>query len=136
MGGQGSEDGFFFWKVGNSRSIKFWEDQWFGGSSLAIQFWPIYVINNEKGITINRAWDGVHLKLTFRRAVLMSLILMWEELTQIACSIRVTENNGDIIWKYDSRGVYSVQYLYAVVNFRGVVTEFLFFCGSFPTTKR
>jgi hypothetical protein len=26
------------WKIGNGRKIKFWEDNWLGESSLAIQF--------------------------------------------------------------------------------------------------
>jgi hypothetical protein len=26
------------WKVGNGKKIKFWEDRWFGSSSLAIQY--------------------------------------------------------------------------------------------------
>jgi hypothetical protein len=35
------------WKVGDGRKIRFWEDQWFGDSSLAIQFWELYVLTNE-----------------------------------------------------------------------------------------
>lgn len=46
---------------------------------------------------------------------------MWDELTQIAGRITYTEDNDDIIRKYDSKGMYSVQSLYVVVNFRGVV---------------
>lgn len=33
------------WVVGNGKRVRFWEDTWFGNSSLAIQFWPLYVIN-------------------------------------------------------------------------------------------
>ena len=77
-------------------------------SSLAIQFWPLYVIYNEQGISMDRAWDGDKLKLTFRRSVPMNLMIMWEELFQIASSISFTEDNDDIIWKYESKGNYSV----------------------------
>jgi len=38
----------FRWKVGDGKKIKFWEDNWLGHSSLAIQFWNLYVIANEK----------------------------------------------------------------------------------------
>ena len=51
----------------------------------------------------------------------MNLMIKWEELFQIASSISFTEDNDDIIWKYESKGNYSVHSLYAVVNFRGVV---------------
>ena len=138
----------FCWKVGNGRRIRFWEDQWFGVSSLAIQFWPLYLINNEQGISMDRAWDGVNLKLTFSRSVPMNLMIMWEELFQIASSISFTEDNDDIIWKYESKGNYSVHSQYAVVNFRGIVPvhisvvrkldmppKFISFCGSYPITS-
>ena len=34
----------FRWKVGNGRKVKFWKDTWLGHSSLAVQFWDVYVI--------------------------------------------------------------------------------------------
>lgn len=40
------------WKIGDGRKIKFWEDNWLGSSSLEIQFWPLYVVVNEKNKTI------------------------------------------------------------------------------------
>jgi hypothetical protein len=39
-------------KMENGKKIRFWEDIWFGSYSLAIQYWDIYSIVNEKGITI------------------------------------------------------------------------------------
>ena len=40
------------WKVGNGNIIRFLEDNWFGNSSLAIQYWPLYIINEQHGKTI------------------------------------------------------------------------------------
>jgi hypothetical protein len=45
----------FRWKVGNGQRIRFWEDQWFGSCSLAIQFWAIYTIVHEQGISLRDA---------------------------------------------------------------------------------
>lgn len=40
------------WLVGNGEKIRFWEDHWFGNSSLEIQFWPLYVImTNRASVT-------------------------------------------------------------------------------------
>lgn len=39
----------YSWRIGNGQQIRFWEDSWFGNTSLAIQYWPLYVIVNEKG---------------------------------------------------------------------------------------
>jgi hypothetical protein len=57
----------YSWRVGNGQQICFWEDRWFGTTSLAIQYWPLYVIANEKGKTIATSWDGVELKFSFRK---------------------------------------------------------------------
>jgi hypothetical protein len=35
------------WRIENGRSIKFWEDVWFGNSPLAVQFWDIYFVSNQ-----------------------------------------------------------------------------------------
>jgi len=108
------------WVVGDGKKVRFWEDHWFGNSSLAVQFWQLYTINNEQGATISQVWDGVDLKLTFRRAVSQQLMLQWDELSQIVNSITLSTEEDAIIWKFNSSGQYSVQSLYAVLNFRGV----------------
>jgi len=54
---------------------RFWEDQWFGNTSLAIIYWPLYVINEQHGKFIQEVWDGEELKLSFRRNVSESLSL-------------------------------------------------------------
>jgi hypothetical protein len=99
----------------------FWEDNWFGTSSLAIQYWHLYAIVNEKRATISQVWDGVNLKLTFRRPVSQNLMLQWEDLCSIASSINLSDEIDNIIWMYDSRGIFSVQTLYSVLSFRGMV---------------
>jgi hypothetical protein len=108
------------WQIGNGKKVCFWEDQWFGTCSLAIQFWKIYVIVKEHGRTVDEAWDGVNLKFTFRRTVDRELWESWEELKQIASSIHKTDEEDVIIWQFNSSGRYSVQSLYAVINDRGI----------------
>jgi hypothetical protein len=62
--------------------VKFWEDHWFGTSTLAMQYWEIIV--NEKSATIVDLWDGEELKVTFRRCFTFSILLQWYEILQIA----------------------------------------------------
>jgi hypothetical protein len=61
------------WKVGDGKKIRFWKDVWLGSSSLAIQYWEIYVIVNEHNKTISELWDGENLRCTFRRCVDLKL---------------------------------------------------------------
>jgi hypothetical protein len=107
------------WKAGDGSRIRLWEDLWFGTCSLAIQYWRLYCIVNEQGVTIKKAWDGVNLKFTFRRMVNRELMDQWLELVQITGSIHLSNDEDAIIWQYESKGRYSVQSLYAVVNNRG-----------------
>jgi len=62
----------------------------------------------------------VTLKFSFRRSVSPSLMNMWYEILAIAGSIVFSTDPDAIVWKFTSNGIYSVQSLYAVVNFRGV----------------
>ncbi|RCV38391.1 hypothetical protein SETIT_8G138400v2 [Setaria italica] len=40
------------WKIGNGKSIRFWEDHWFENNSLAIQFWELYTIADQKNLCV------------------------------------------------------------------------------------
>jgi hypothetical protein len=75
---------------------------------------------NEQGITIRDVWDGVHLRLTFKKTVDQETLTQWEELMQIASSIQLSEDDDAIIWQYTSSGKYAVQSLYVVINNRAV----------------
>jgi hypothetical protein len=62
------------WLVRNGNKIRFWDDHWFGDLSLAIQFWPLYVINEQQGKTISQVLDGGVLRLSFGRTVSKNLM--------------------------------------------------------------
>jgi hypothetical protein len=113
------------WVVGNGEKVRFWEDQWFGNTSLAIMFWPLYVINEQQGKLIKEVWDGVELKLSFRRNVSERLMLMWDDLCAVSESINLNDEKDHILWSFNSSGKYSVQSLYAVIYHRGVVPRFV-----------
>jgi hypothetical protein len=108
------------WKIGNGKKIRFWEDQWSGTCSLAIQFWKLYAIVSEQGRTVEEAWDGLNFKFTFRRTVNREVMKLWEEVKQIASSIQLKDEEDSIIWQFNSSGKYSVQSLYVVLNDRGL----------------
>ena len=113
------------WVVGNGRKVRFWEDHWLGNTSLAILFWPLYVLNEQHGKTISDVWNGEELQLSFRRNVSERLMLMWQDLSEVGDSIRLTEEEDNILWSFSSNGHYSVQSLYAIINHRGVTPVFI-----------
>jgi hypothetical protein len=67
---------------------------------LAIQYRNLYIINNEKGATISNVWDGVNLKLTFRRVLSTQVMELWNELCAIAESIVLSTYKDQVIWVF------------------------------------
>ncbi|PNT66114.1 hypothetical protein BRADI_3g07387v3, partial [Brachypodium distachyon] len=106
------------WLIGDGRSIHFWEDQWFGGSSLAIQFLDLCTICNEQLATLHDVWDGKEIRLIFRRAFGPRLMEQWEDLSHILDSIELSNEKDQMMWKLHKSGIYTSQSLYALVNFR------------------
>jgi hypothetical protein len=48
------------------------------------------------------------------------VMAQWLEVVQIASSIEFLDEDDTMIWQYNSKGKYSVQSLYAIVNDIGV----------------
>jgi hypothetical protein len=111
----------FKWKIGDGKKIKFWEDNWLGPSSLAVQFWDVYVLVQEKSGTVADLWDGTELKCTFRRGFDTRLMNLWLEIVQLASTITFSEEEDTLIWQFRSNGIYSSQSLYRIINFRGIL---------------
>ena len=81
------------WKIGNGEKVRFWEDQWLGNTSLAIMYWSLYVINEQQSSTVKEVWDGVNLKLTFRRTVSEQVMNLWWELVGLMNNIALSEED-------------------------------------------
>jgi hypothetical protein len=69
---------------------------------------------------VRDAWDGHHLRFTFRRTVDSRTMALWQEILQIASDIQFRDEEDTIIWQFASSGKFSVQTMYAVINDRGV----------------
>lgn len=110
------------WKIENGQKVRLSGDNWLGSSSLAIQFWPIYRIINEKGKTVVELWDGVNLKCTFRRKFSSEMYQTWLEIVELVATIQLTNEEDDMVWHFSSNGIYSSQSLYKVINFRCINT--------------
>jgi len=111
----------FRWKIGNGRKVRFWEDNWLGSSSLAIQFWKLYTLVNEKGCVVADVWNGSDLICTFNRIVDEQIYNMWLEVVNLASTIEYSDEEDTPIWMFNSDGLYSSQSLYKIINFRGVI---------------
>ena len=83
----------YCWRIGSGTKVRFWEYNWLGSSSLAIQYWKLYRIVNEKNMTMAEIWDGENLKCTFTRTVYSNLEEQWWEVVQLASTINFSEED-------------------------------------------
>lgn len=78
------------------------EDNWLGSSSLAIQFYPLYKIVNEKGKSIADLWDGNNLKCTFRRNVLVELYHNRLEVVELISTVNLIDEEDEMVCQFTS----------------------------------
>jgi hypothetical protein len=55
----------------------------------------------------------------------MRLLLMWEEVVNIASTLTLSSVEDELIWFFHSSSVYSSQSLYKMINFRGVTLVYI-----------
>jgi hypothetical protein len=54
------------------------------------------------------------------RNVSETLYQSWLEIVELAFTIQLTNDEDEIVWQFTSKGVYSSQSLYKIINFRGI----------------
>jgi hypothetical protein len=117
--------------------VKIWEENWLGPSSLAIQYWKLYVIMNENNKFVHDLWDGTHLKCNFSRTIDFDLYRMWEEVVQLLLTINFSNESDEMVWAFSSNGVYSSQSsLYKITNHKAVQAVFLPAIGALKIPPR
>jgi hypothetical protein len=82
-------------------------------------FWDIYFVSNQQTQTVREIWDGQKIRGTFRRTFTKEMMVQWQELLVIANTIVFSEDEDQLIWQYETNGVYSSSSMYSLVNCRG-----------------
>lgn len=75
---------------------------------------------NKKNKSVAELWDGANLKCTFRRSGDIHMLELWDEVCQLASTITFSDEEDTMIWQFSSNGVFNVQSLYRIINFRGI----------------
>jgi hypothetical protein len=94
-----------------------------GSSSLVIQFWEFYSIVNKQNRSVAQLWDETNFKCTFRWCVDQRLFQMWGETIEIASTIVYFYEEDELIWSFQSSGLYSFHSLCMVIQFFMVVIQ-------------
>jgi hypothetical protein len=82
-------------------------------------------VSDQQNKTIFDIWDGHEIRGNFRRTFTEDMMNQWYELLEIARTISFSHDEDQLIWQYNSSGVYSSSSLYDVINFRGNIQVYL-----------
>jgi hypothetical protein len=93
---------------------------------LAVQFWDLYCICQEKTRTIAQVWVDGELRLTFRRVFSDEMMRLWDDLMSVVEGLKC----------YGSTGTYSSQFLYAIINYRGITPMYIPALWSVPVPPK
>uniref|UniRef100_A0A8I6YIX2 Reverse transcriptase zinc-binding domain-containing protein n=1 Tax=Hordeum vulgare subsp. vulgare TaxID=112509 RepID=A0A8I6YIX2_HORVV len=115
---------FYHWKIGNGANISFWHDVWAGECSLKVSFWKLFDICNQQECVVGQVWDGITLRLSFRRCVDHSGLSDWGMLINHIKNYPLSDSTDTPVWDLESKGIYSVKSFYKCINFGGVVSPF------------
>jgi hypothetical protein len=109
----------YIWVVEDGKRVHFLEDTWFGTAPLAVQFWKLYSICNEKTETIAEVCVNEEIRLTFRRAFSADMMSRWEDLKFVVEQVVLKDDSDALIWGYNSSGIYSSKSCYVIISNRG-----------------
>ncbi|KAK8617677.1 hypothetical protein V6N13_080584 [Hibiscus sabdariffa] len=114
------------WRLGNGKSILFWEDEWCEYSPFRLNYPRLYHLVNVKGATIAEVvrdgqlehieWDNI-----FTRKLLDMELSSLKEVQMSLKNLKiVNEVHDSIIWKQDMTGKFSVAKLSELLLKEGV----------------
>jgi hypothetical protein len=99
-------------QLGNGNSIRFWEDVWLGGTSLANQYPSLYHIVQSKNVTVASVLSSVPLNVSFRRVLNGNKWTAWLHLCRRLMTVNLVDEQDKFVWKLTTSGVFSVKSMY------------------------
>jgi hypothetical protein len=99
-------------KLGNGEDIRFWEDVWLGGTTLAQQYPALYNIVQTKNVRVSTVLAQTPLNIGFRRAFNDYKWNQWINLCQRLMTVQLTNSPDKFVWKLNESGIYCVKSLY------------------------
>jgi hypothetical protein len=109
--------------LGDGLSIRFWEDIWLGGSSLAQQYPSLYHIAQYKNVTVAHVLSHAPLNISFRRTLTGNKWVSWIRLCRRLMTVNLGTDQDRFVWNLTTSGIYTVKSLYS--DFMNDHTPFL-----------
>lgn len=110
-------------EVNNGLNTRFWEDVWFGDTSLKIEFPTLYNLCLDKEALVGDCWEGDGWKVGFRRPLGNYDFCEWERLMVRLDDFRLNGEQDHFVWILDKTKNYSTRSMYRTLTFRGVLNK-------------
>jgi hypothetical protein len=83
--------------IKDGSEVRFWEDKWFGATTLREQYPALYAIVRHKGDTIAHVLETnpPNVNVTFRKNLYGPRLVSWEALLQRLALIQLTEGKDE-----------------------------------------
>jgi hypothetical protein len=98
--------------IKDGSEVRFWEDKWFGTTTLQEQYLALYVIVRHKGDTIAHVLESNPPNVTFRRNLYSHRLVSWGNLLQRLASVQLTYGKDEFQWNLHENGKFSVASIY------------------------
>jgi hypothetical protein len=108
------------WKLGNGNKVLFWMDKWVSRCSLATLFSDLFSICNEPMATVDQVLVHVQVHLSFCRCFSAHMMGRWGELCSLLLSISLSAEMDNLVWVFETSGVYSVRSFYRIISDMGI----------------
>ncbi|GKC56064.1 RNA-directed DNA polymerase, eukaryota, reverse transcriptase zinc-binding domain protein [Tanacetum coccineum] len=97
------------YKLGNGEEIKFWEDKWCDGKYMKDLFPRLYMLENNKSVTVACKINGVALDTSFRRSPRGGVeASQLDALSELVTSITLRPCGDRLVWNLENSGVFTV----------------------------
>jgi hypothetical protein len=101
-----------FFRVGDGKSVRFWEDVWLGDRPLSNQYPALDNIIQHKNVLVSTVFATEPLNISFRRGLNDNKWVQWLHLCQRLIIIELTSEPDKFIWKPTYTGIFPVKYMY------------------------
>jgi hypothetical protein len=95
--------------LGDGSSIRFWEDTWLGGTTLAAQYPSLYSVVRHKDQTVAQILALVPLNIEFRRSLLGA---RWIHLLHRLIDVQLENHDDEFRWRLTQTGKFTVKSMY------------------------
>jgi hypothetical protein len=97
--------------VGNGCRTSFWKNSWIGNGPLAVKFPILFDWALDKDVTVNKVLSSDFDALSFRRRMMGSLQVLYDELVALCTNCTLTDQEDKVNWCLGNKG-FTVNSLY------------------------